>query len=486
MKRNLFTPYLALFFAAILLSFTFLAAYSVISAEDLVRTIRRDRMEASASGVAQSLAGLIVVGNKSFDLLVEVNPEVLQTTLRVQAGKDGILIFVTDRAGKVLLTSNARFVDTGEKLNGDTATAALQRAREDAYFESDLDGILPSTATVRTMAIEERDFQGDRDQVVGIVFIVSMESDPNHLLSGLLRGFLLAGIFVIVVTLLSFFYFHRMLVRPIRLLDDAAGRYAKGDFSVRLPDSGNGNLDALMVAFNEMAEHVDRTEKDRQTFVANISHDLRTPMTTIGGYVQNLLEGTIPPERQEHYLRVILDEIGRLSRLVEVLLETSRMTAGERKYEMRPMDLCELGRVTLLSFEQRLEELNAQVQFEAKPDRITVQADEDAIHRVIYNLIDNAVKFTPHEGEISLRIWVQGEKALFAIRNSGDGIPAEELPNLFDRFYKSDRSRGLDKSGLGLGLFIVKSIINAHGEEIWVTSSEGAWTEFVFSLPLWE
>ena len=207
-------------------------------------------------------------------------------------------------------------------------------------------------------------------------------------------------------------------------------------------------------------------------------------MTAIGGYAQNMLEERIPPEKQKHYLRVILNETQRLSRMVDTLLEATRIAGGGQKFVKKPVDLCELARVTLLSFETVLEELRAEVSFDARPERLTVSADKDAIQRVMFNLIDNAAKFTPARGEISITIREQDKKALFSIRNTGAGIPPEELPYVFDRFYKSDRSRGLDKRGAGLGLFIAKSIINAHGEEIRVTSRPGEWTEFAFTLPL--
>jgi signal transduction histidine kinase len=148
------------------------------------------------------------------------------------------------------------------------------------------------------------------------------------------------------------------------------------------------------------------------------------------------------------------------------------------------MDLCELGRITLLSFEAPLEQKRLEVSFDAEPDSIFVFADRDAIQQVIYNLMDNAIKFTPEEGRFAIKVSVQEKKAIFSVENSGDGIPPEELSHLFDRFYKSDRSRGLDKKGMGLGLFIAKSIISAHSEEIWVESQMGRFTRFVFSLPL--
>ena len=240
----------------------------------------------------------------------------------------------------------------------------------------------------------------------------------------------------------------------------------------------------IKVKHQEAVKAESEKERMRANLLRAVSHDLRTPLTTVSGFVQNMLQGTIPQDKLPHYYKIILDEVNRLSRLVQTLLETSRMTAGERKYTFAPMDLCELGRVTILSFEKRLDEKNIEVMFFNEPEDIFVMADQDAIQQVIYNLMDNAIKFTPQEGFLGVTVEIQGQKAIFRVKNSGEGIPEEELSHLFDRFYKSDRSRGLDKKGMGLGLFIVKSILSAHGEEVWVESLYGSYTEFFFSLPL--
>jgi signal transduction histidine kinase len=271
---------------------------------------------------------------------------------------------------------------------------------------------------------------------------------------------------------------------PLQKLNQAANAFASGDFSTRLPEEKGGEIKPLLRAFNQMAEKAEKNDLSHQTFISNVSHDLRTPLTTVSGFVQNMLEGAIPPEKQSHYLRIILDECNRLSRLVQTLLDVSRMSAGKRNYRMDTMDLCELARITLLSFEKRLESKEMEVEISFEKENLLVCADRDAIQQVIYNLTDNAIKFSPTGGTLSMGIRSRGQKAFFSLRNTGEGIPKEELPHLFDRFYKSDRSRGLDKKGMGLGLFIVKSIIDAHKEELWVESLSGSYTEFVFSLPL--
>ncbi|MEG2118293.1 MAG: HAMP domain-containing sensor histidine kinase, partial [Clostridia bacterium] len=188
-------------------------------------------------------------------------------------------------------------------------------------------------------------------------------------------------------------------------------------------------------------------------------------------------------EKQDYYLEIISTEVRRLSRLVSTLLEISKMQSGDRKLTITRFNLSEKTRQILLSFEKKIDDKKIEIEFNNDSD-IFVSADTDAIHQVLYNLTDNAVKFTPQGGTLSITVQKHEKKAIVSVRNTGEGIPAEELPYLFDRFYKSDRSRGLDKAGTGLGLYIVKSTLNMHGEDITVASIQGQYTEFKFTLPI--
>ncbi len=205
-------------------------------------------------------------------------------------------------------------------------------------------------------------------------------------------------------------------------------------------------------------------------------------MTAINGFVESMLNGAIPQEKQKYYLEIISSEVKRLSRLVSSLLDISRLQAGDRKIVKAPFDICEMGRQIIISFEQKLDAKKLDVSFECDDDNMFAVADRDAIHQVLYNLCDNAVKFSAEGGKYAVRIFRQNKKILVSVYNEGVGLPSEELPHVFDRFYKSDKSRGLDKSGVGLGLYIVKTIVDSHGEEIWVRSTYGKYCEFVFTL----
>ncbi|MBE6713358.1 MAG: HAMP domain-containing protein [Ruminococcaceae bacterium] len=479
MKKHLFSKYFAYLLLTCVLGFVFLMGFISLYTMEYFSAERESRLTTAAQSAKQSVDAMMELSSEGFDYLLEERSDLLVGALSAQMDQ-GDSFFITNARGKIEIEVNEKL---GEQvLPAEVFADCKVKAKEAKNFQTDLSGLLSEQKLCRVLLLE-KEFEDGHTQLVGSIFFLQSGQSDRYL-SGLLKSFLVAGGLTLLMVLLSFHFMSRELVRPLQLLSEAAEGFAKGDFSRRLPEEEGGEMTPLLRAFNEMAQHVEENETLRQTFVSNVSHDLRTPLTTIGGFIQNMESGAIPPEKQGHYYKIILDEVARLSRLVQTLLETSRMTAGKRKYNFAPMDICELARITLLSFETRLENKELEVEFNCDRDSITVLADQDAIQQVIYNLIDNAIKFTPQRGSLSLGITLQKQKALFEVKNSGEGIPEEELRHLFDRFYKSDRSRGLDKGGMGLGLFIAKTITAAHGEEIWVESKVGEFTSFHFSLPL--
>lgn len=255
---------------------------------------------------------------------------------------------------------------------------------------------------------------------------------------------------------------------------------------VRQRGDSSDEMGALIDSFNKMADSLENAEKRRSEFISNVSHELRTPMTTISGFADGILDGTIPKEQEEKYLISIRDETRRLSRLVRNMLDVSRTKAASADPKRRTVfDLTELVLENLLSFEKRATEKNLDVDPQFPENRLMVQADKDGITQVIYNLLDNAVKFSKAGSCITLRLYKEGQKAYVSVKDEGETIPPDDLPYIFDRFHKSDRSRSMDKDGVGLGLYLVKTIINSHDEDIAVKSENGI-TEFVFTLPLAE
>ena len=273
--------------------------------------------------------------------------------------------------------------------------------------------------------------------------------------------------------------------KPMKQLADAARRLGRGQTSVRVPTGGfnTAEMDELAVAFNNMSQALEKSETKRQEFVANVSHELKTPMTTISGYLDGILDGTIPPEQQQKYMQIVSSEVKRLSRLVRNMLEISRLQdKGIPEEKKCDFDLCETVGQVLISFEKKINDKHIDVQTQLPDEPAMGFADPDSITQVVYNLMDNAVKFCPEGGTLGVGIsQTRNNKYLVSVSNTGPTISPEELPLVFDRFHKTDKSRSVDRDGVGLGLYIVKTIICSHEEDIFVSSKDGK-TEFSFTI----
>ena len=230
-----------------------------------------------------------------------------------------------------------------------------------------------------------------------------------------------------------------------------------------------------------MADSLAQQETVRRSFIANVSHELKTPMTSIAGFVDGILDGTIPPEKERHYLTIVSDEVKRLSRLVRSMLNIAKIEAGEMTLKPTVFDINEVVLSSIFTFEQTIETKQLDIRG-LDAGKIMVEADEDLIHQVVYNLLENAVKFVNVGGYVEVSYTVDPKRTYINIKNSGEGIPKDEISKVFDRFYKTDRSRSIDKTGVGLGLHIVRSIVNLHQGEVIVRSVEGEFCEFSFSV----
>ena len=299
--------------------------------------------------------------------------------------------------------------------------------------------------------------------------------------------FLLVSLLVVAVFMVAVFIYARKHSYPLREMAKAANDFGHGNLKARVSRHANDprEVQELTLAFNNMAVSLEKSEYQRQEFVANVSHELKTPMTTIGGYVDGILDGTIPPEEQTRYLQIVSDETKRLNRLVRSMLDISRLQeqGGIPEEKKTRFDLSECAGQVLVTLEKPIVSKNLNVQVDMPEYPLFTNACRDSITQVFYNLLDNAVKFCPAGGTLGLKIRKGGNKAYVTISNDGQTIPPEELPFLFDRFHKLDKSRSENRDGWGLGLYIVKTIICSHGENISVTSQAGV-TEFTFTLPV--
>ena len=353
------------------------------------------------------------------------------------------------------------------------------------------DGSNTSTGIIKNLYPDERYVVSapiiNGDQAKGIVIVSTPTATTNQILNRISNIFLTASVFVVLMAVLAVTAFARRESRPLRDMAKAANAFAHGNLKarVKLEEDYSEEMEELALAFNNMALSLQKSEYQRQEFVANVSHELKTPMTTISGYIDGILDGTIPESRQEHYLRIVSDETKRLSRLVRSMLDISQLQKEEGIPEDKKMhfDLEECAGQVLITFEKKINDKKLEVDVDFPEHPVYTMANRDYITQVIYNLLDNAVKFCPEGGTLGLKIREGGSKAYISVSNDGETIPADELPLVFDRFHKLDKSRSQNRDGWGLGLYIVKTIVCSHGENISVSSKDGK-TEFTFTMPL--
>lgn len=294
----------------------------------------------------------------------------------------------------------------------------------------------------------------------------------------------MAIIFLLSVIILIFFT--EMVYQPLKKITHATEQYASGNMHYEFQVDSEDEIGYLAACLNYMASEIARAEDDQKRFVANISHDFRSPLTSIRGYLEAMLDGTIPPEMRDKYLQIVLNETDRLTKLTNGLLTLNNLNTKGMLLDKTNFDINRVIRNTAATFEGLCRQKNISIELVLTGDSLYVRADMEKIQRILYNLTDNAVKFSHQNSTITIETSEKKSKLFVSVKDSGIGIPKDDLKFIWDRFYKSDLSRGKDKKGTGLGLCIVKEIINAHGENINVISTEGEGTEFIFSLQLAE
>ncbi|MBQ8146450.1 MAG: HAMP domain-containing histidine kinase [Clostridia bacterium] len=325
--------------------------------------------------------------------------------------------------------------------------------------------------------------RNDSQEPCGYIISFTDAVGDGDLFNEMLESISLTAVWLLFVALVAIYVVTYKVMAPLREISNAAKSFARGKYDVRVPERGNDEVADLARSFNKMAIEIQSKDDMQKQFLSSASHDLRTPMTTIAGFIDGILDGAIPPSMHEHYLNIIKSEVQRLSRLVTSLLDISRLQSGARKFDKKPFNICELVRQTIISLENKFNEKGLDVEFEEEKYDMIAIGDIDAINQVVYNVLHNAIKFSYEKSKYKVSIkYSDNDKIMVSVYNEGIGIAGEDIPFVFDRFYKSDKSRGLDKSGVGLGLFISKTIIDAHDGDMSVKSEYGKWCEFTFTL----
>lgn len=481
MFKSVFAKYILAFMLIILVSFTLLTVIVGSIVNGYSASTREATVSAAASAAADGIGDMDKLTNitdiTAFCNIYHDEVCVLLDVI-VTSNNEEITLFVVTNDGKII-TANT---DTARPLTGRYLPKQLmdELSNTSAIKSVDgIDGILDEKSYICSSPIYIND-----NYICGSVFACVNAMADGQLSTVTTRAIVLASLWVMLAALIAVYFITNRIIGPLKDMSRAAKSFAAGDFTVRVPVVGNDEVAELAKAFNNMAQSLASLDDMRSNFMSSVSHDMRTPMTTISGFIDCILSGAIPPEKHEHYLTIIRDEVQRLSRLVATLLDISRIQAGDRKFVMAPFDICEMARQVLISCEQRIDGRHLEVEFNIDDDNMYVMGDHDAIYQILYNIVDNAIKFSFDGGMLRICIkYIEGRRISTSIYNDGEGIPTEDQPYIFERFYKSDRSRGKDKSGVGLGMFIAKTIIKAHGEDITLRSEPGKNCEFEFTLP---
>lgn len=489
MFKSVFGRFIIAFTLIFVISFSFLIVIIRVLVKDYSAQVTTSRFESAETTVNSAKNMIDGLYSEYFsDKVAQDDGSVVDfgTYLDSERGKlenalsgysiySDIVILITDEEGVIHLASDARGKYKAIQFKAIPAQSQSKILNEGKFSEmGDLGGLLAGEYDTIALRLAT--------DPCGAVFVCLPHEDLSTVYEDIVKTTVIVGFLIMAAGVIIIIFLSEQIRSPIRSMEKAARSFAKGDFTVRVPETGGGEIAELAVVFNNMAASLAELEEQRSSFLANVSHDLRTPMTTISGFIDGILDGVIPEEKHEYYLTIVREEVGRLSRLVRTLLELSRIQAGDRKFTMSTVDIHRMAFQILVSNEKRINDKKLNVDFDADDDAMYVMADSDAMHQVFYNLVDNAIKFAHEGGVLRIGLKSEGNLVRVTIYNEGQGVSAQDLPHLFDRFYKADKSRGLDKTGTGLGLNIARVIVVAHGDDIKAESEEGKYCSFTFCL----
>ena len=391
-------------------------------------------------------------------------------------------VLLVDISGKIMYCS----CETAEEgascshVNKTVSKSTMNTVLKGNYYNiNNLDGVFQEIHHSVGMPIVDQN--GSK---IGVLFASSPASLLEKWIQSFSKMIILCAILPLFLTFVVIYISTSRILKPIKMMSNAARSLSHGDFSKRVYCKGDDEIAELAKSFNQMTDSLVQLESMRRSFVANVSHELRTPMTTIGGFIDGILDGTIPPEKHGYYLSIVSDEVKRLTRVVQSMLSLSRLESGEQEIKKTEIDIYRTVCEVLISQEKQIVEKNISVIGLEDYEKILLTADKDLLYQVVFNLIDNAIKFTSTDGYIKIGFEADESKVKLFVRNSGEGIAEKDLPKVFERFFKVDKSRSADKKSSGLGLYIVKSIIDLHKGTITVRSVVGEYTEFEVVIPV--
>lgn len=467
MRKTLYLKFLLAYFIFGFFGFVVVATFvNSMTMEHLTRE-KADALYREATLIANTYASDLYNNETSLDT-VKKQLDALDTYLSAN-------LWIINPSGRMILDSQAPVdVENETVISGFDPTITVGSYYTtgnffDSFNQEQLSVFAPITSDYK---------------VRGYVVIHYPMSNITASCNGLLNISYLMLIILFLLSMIILIFFTEMVYLPLRRITEATEQYAAGNMHYEFQIDSEDEIGYLGATLSYMANEIARSEDDQKKFVANVSHDFRSPLTSIKGYLEAMLDGTIPPKLHEKYLNIVLNETERLTKLTNSLLTLNNLNTKGMMLDKSIFDINNVIRNTVASFEGTCKNKTIAIELILTGDELFVNADVGKIQQVLYNLLDNAIKFSHSDSIIKIETTEKHNKIFVSVKDSGIGIPKDDLKLIWDRFYKSDLSRGKDKKGTGLGLSITREIIHAHGEHINVISTEGAGSEFIFSLPV--
>ena len=477
MRRSLFKKYLLSSSAVIITTFFLMGALLYVSMSNYWIDEKLDDLTQSAEKLS-SLTAEHSFKTPHGKYSIDSDAKILLTVFSASTNSD---VFIVGNNGKILLASDS--MDSLDK-SGVVSASIMEELKHGNYSSlTTLGGLYDENQYAVGVPINYIEENGTAT-MIGALFMTSTARAFTAFRRDIVQICVITAIFAAAISFMFSGAIVYQMISPLKEMSIAAASFGKGDFSKRVRVRSQDEIGELAIAFNNMAISLSTSENMNRSFVANVSHELKTPMTTISGFIDGILDGTIPADQQKHYLNIVSSEVKRLSRLVRSMLALSRIDSGEMKLRRADFKVKDIVIDTLLTYENLIDNRSISIEGLDLCEDVSVNGDPDLIHQVIYNLVENAVKFVNNNGTITVGIDASDQFVSVRIRNTGTGIAPDELPLIFDRFYKTDKSRNIDKNGMGLGLFIVKTIIQLHDGDITVRSTVNEFCEFEFRLPI--
>ena len=478
--NTLYKRQFALMAGVLLVAFALLgSAFAALSYQYIIQD-KRETLERNASYVAAFTSSYLSSAGGA-----GIQEPAYQLYISSLANISGSTVILAENDGEIVYASSGRSHGPNSLLSGTVPGEVMDLISQDGKFAglSSLGGLLSDKCYVSAVPILQSSYITGLTYRRGVVLVASDTTVLAGMWQDLAIIFLLSAAVVLLLAAAASSVTSRWQTKPLKDMADTVRRFGRGELEARVEgyEERKDEVGELAGAFNTMADSLAKSEAQRTEFIANVSHELKTPMTTIAGFADGILDGTIPKEKAPEALATISSETRRLSRLVRRMLDLSRLQSSENVLAQERFDISEVLLRVLVSLEGKITSRGLDVETHLPDGPVMVWGNPDAITQVCYNLLDNAIKFAAADSVLSLTIQIKGEKVHVSIANLGETIPPEELGQIFDRFHKTDRSRSVDREGVGLGLYIVKTIINNHREAINVTSEDGL-TTFTFTL----